>query len=232
MLGLGDLLTQVQRHAPVVHIVLNNGMLDFVNIEHQEAAFRSGPTSPTGTSAVSPKRSAPEASASKNPAKYATACRPRSAIKAGPSWSTSWSTGTRWPGPPRAREDGGRLHPQPGQESAARADGRGHRHRPAQRPAPLKLYGPGRAHPLRGASTSSRWWLATLLEIVLSRFDLLVRELQSDFTWSGTLCRGWAYLPKGPPRQVTTATRSPSGVFLRWHISHRNPRRGASKDDK
>ena len=45
----------------------------------------------------------------------------------------------------------------------------------------------GRAHPLRGASTSSRWWLATLLKIVLSCFDLLVRELQSDFTSSGTL---------------------------------------------
>src|SRR6266480_262185 len=54
----------------------------------------------------------------------------------------------------------------------------------------------GRAHPLRGASTSSRWWLATLLEMVLSCFDLLVRELQSDFTSSGTLCRGWLYLPE------------------------------------
>src|SRR6266516_7043157 len=50
--------------------------------------------------------------------------------------------------------------------------------------------------PLRGAGTSSRWWLATLLEIVLSCFDLLVRELQSDFTSSGTLCRGWLYLPE------------------------------------
>ncbi len=39
MLALGDLLTQVQRQAPVVHIVLNNGMLDFVNIEQQEAGF-------------------------------------------------------------------------------------------------------------------------------------------------------------------------------------------------
>lgn len=48
---------------------------------------------------MSPKRSVPEASASKNPATYATACRPRSAIKADPSWSTSWSTGTRWPRP-------------------------------------------------------------------------------------------------------------------------------------
>ena len=37
MLGLGDLLTQVQRKAPVVHIVLNNESLDFVNIEMQEA---------------------------------------------------------------------------------------------------------------------------------------------------------------------------------------------------
>jgi hypothetical protein len=55
----------------------------------------------------------------------------------------------------------------------------------------------GRAHPLRGASTSSRWRLTTLLEIVLSCFDLLVRELQSDLTSSGTLCRGWLYLPEG-----------------------------------
>jgi pyruvate dehydrogenase (quinone) len=37
MLGLGDLLTQVQRKAAVVHIVLNNESLDFVNIEMQEA---------------------------------------------------------------------------------------------------------------------------------------------------------------------------------------------------
>ena len=39
-----------------------------------------------------------------------------------------------------------------------------------------------------------------MLEIVLSCFDLFVRELQSDFTWSGTLCRGWLYLPKGVTR--------------------------------
>ena len=39
MLGLGDLLTQVERKTPVVQIVLNNGSLDFVNIEQQEAGF-------------------------------------------------------------------------------------------------------------------------------------------------------------------------------------------------
>ncbi len=39
MLGLGDLLTQVQRKAPVVHIILNNEKLDFVNIEQQEAGL-------------------------------------------------------------------------------------------------------------------------------------------------------------------------------------------------
>ena len=55
----------------------------------------------------------------------------------------------------------------------------------------------GRAHPLRGGSTSSRWWLATLLEIVLSCFDLLVCGLQSDFTSSGALCCGWLYIPQG-----------------------------------
>jgi pyruvate dehydrogenase (quinone) len=37
MLGLGDLLTQVQRKTPVVQIVLNNESLDFVDIEMQEA---------------------------------------------------------------------------------------------------------------------------------------------------------------------------------------------------
>ena len=39
MLALGDLLTQVQRKTPVVQIVLNNGSLDFVNIEMQEAGM-------------------------------------------------------------------------------------------------------------------------------------------------------------------------------------------------
>src|SRR6516165_70205 len=39
MLGLGDLLTQVQRKARVVNVIFNNGMLDFVNIEQQEAGF-------------------------------------------------------------------------------------------------------------------------------------------------------------------------------------------------
>jgi len=37
MLGLGDLLTQVQRKMPVVQIILNNESLDFVKIEMQEA---------------------------------------------------------------------------------------------------------------------------------------------------------------------------------------------------
>jgi pyruvate dehydrogenase (quinone) len=37
MLGLGDLLTQVQRKMPVVQVILNNESLDFVNIEMQEA---------------------------------------------------------------------------------------------------------------------------------------------------------------------------------------------------
>jgi pyruvate dehydrogenase (quinone) len=39
MLALGDLLTQVERKTSVVHIVLNNGLLDFVNIEQQEAGL-------------------------------------------------------------------------------------------------------------------------------------------------------------------------------------------------
>jgi pyruvate dehydrogenase (quinone) len=39
MLALGDLPTLVQRKARVVHIILNNKSLDFVNIEQQEAGF-------------------------------------------------------------------------------------------------------------------------------------------------------------------------------------------------
>jgi pyruvate dehydrogenase (quinone) len=37
MLGLGDLLTQVERRSPVVQVILNNASLDFVKIEQQEA---------------------------------------------------------------------------------------------------------------------------------------------------------------------------------------------------
>src|SRR6266508_654191 len=39
MLGLGDLLTQVERKTPVGQIILNNESLDFVNIEQQEAGI-------------------------------------------------------------------------------------------------------------------------------------------------------------------------------------------------
>ena len=39
MLALGDLPTLVQRKTRVVHIILNNESLDFVNIEQQEAGF-------------------------------------------------------------------------------------------------------------------------------------------------------------------------------------------------
>jgi pyruvate dehydrogenase (quinone) len=49
MLALGDLLTEVQRRTPVVHIVLNNSALDFVKIEQQEAGFV-----PYGTDFVNP----------------------------------------------------------------------------------------------------------------------------------------------------------------------------------
>jgi pyruvate dehydrogenase (quinone) len=39
MLALGDLLTQVDRKAAVVHIIFNNGSLNFVDIEQQEAGL-------------------------------------------------------------------------------------------------------------------------------------------------------------------------------------------------
>jgi pyruvate dehydrogenase (quinone) len=40
MLGLGDLLTEVQRKAEIMHVILNNSKLDFVWIEMQEAGIR------------------------------------------------------------------------------------------------------------------------------------------------------------------------------------------------
>ena len=49
MLAMGDLLTEVQRRAAVVHVIFNNGMLDFVNIEQQEAGLV-----PFGTDFVNP----------------------------------------------------------------------------------------------------------------------------------------------------------------------------------
>ena len=39
MLGLGDLLTQVQCKTPVVQIIFNNESLNFVGIEQQEAGM-------------------------------------------------------------------------------------------------------------------------------------------------------------------------------------------------
>ncbi|MDR1633784.1 MAG: ubiquinone-dependent pyruvate dehydrogenase [Bifidobacteriaceae bacterium] len=39
MLALGDLITQVQHQARVVNVIFNNGQLDFVNIEQQEAGY-------------------------------------------------------------------------------------------------------------------------------------------------------------------------------------------------
>ena len=39
MLGLGDLLTQVERKTPVVQIIFNNESLNFVGIEQQEAGM-------------------------------------------------------------------------------------------------------------------------------------------------------------------------------------------------
>jgi pyruvate dehydrogenase (quinone) len=39
MLGMGDLLTQIERRTPVVQVILNNEKFDFVHIEQQEAGF-------------------------------------------------------------------------------------------------------------------------------------------------------------------------------------------------
>ncbi len=49
MLGMGDLLTEVQSRAPVVHVIFDNAMMDFVNVEQQEAGLLS-----FGTELVNP----------------------------------------------------------------------------------------------------------------------------------------------------------------------------------
>ncbi len=49
MLAFGDLITEVQHRVNVVHIVLNNSKLDFVDIEQQEAGMR-----PWGTDLPNP----------------------------------------------------------------------------------------------------------------------------------------------------------------------------------
>ena len=107
MLGLGDLLTQVQRKARVVNVIFNNGMLDFVNMEQQEAGFV-----PFGTDFVNPDFSqggdgaaAPAASAWRSPATCAAPCRRRSRTPTGRWWSTwSWTaTPSRCPRTSRSR---------------------------------------------------------------------------------------------------------------------------------
>jgi pyruvate dehydrogenase (quinone) len=68
MLALGDLLTEVERRAHVVHVVLNNGGLEFVKIEQQEAGVvLMGLSSRTPTSPLLPRRWEPEASGSRTP---------------------------------------------------------------------------------------------------------------------------------------------------------------------
>ena len=49
MLAMGDLLTEVQRKTPVVHVIFDNSLLGFVNIEQQEAGLV-----PFGTELVNP----------------------------------------------------------------------------------------------------------------------------------------------------------------------------------
>jgi pyruvate dehydrogenase (quinone) len=49
MLGLGDLITQVQLGAPVVNVIFDNQQLDFVWIEQQEAGYK-----PFGTDMPNP----------------------------------------------------------------------------------------------------------------------------------------------------------------------------------
>jgi len=85
MLGMGDLLTQVQRKTPVVHIIFNNESLDFVKIEMQEGDWcRSAWTSRIRTSPRWRKRWARRGSESRNPATSGPALTEALAHRSGP----------------------------------------------------------------------------------------------------------------------------------------------------
>ena len=139
MLAMGDLLTEVQRRAAVVHVIFNNGMLDFVNIEQQEAGFV-----PFGTDFVNPDFSkVAEACGAKGirieePGDVREGLRAALGHKDGPVVVDVRGRPLRAvPAVARARRDGERLHAQPGQAGPQREDGRHHRDRQAQRPPAL-----------------------------------------------------------------------------------------------
>ena len=104
MLGLGDLLTQVQRKARVVNVIFNNGMLDFVNIEQQEAGFV-----PYGTDFVNPDFGQVATALGARGIRVEEPGDVRGALQAalltptGPSWWTWWWTATRSPCRPTSR---------------------------------------------------------------------------------------------------------------------------------
>ena len=139
MLALGDLLTQVQRKARVVSVIFNNGLLDFVNIEQQEGGFV-----PFGTDFVEPglQPGSHGARCPRHPRRGAR--RPPRRPAGGARLYRRARRGRRGGGPLRARpalprpgRDGQGLHAQLRQAGAQRQDGRHHRDRRAQRPAPV-----------------------------------------------------------------------------------------------
>lgn len=92
MLALGDLLTEIEHKTPVVHIVLNNSKLDFVEIEMQEAGQNpAGRASRRPTTRRSLKPSVPRASGSKTPSRCANSSRKRSLMQADRPLSMSLS---------------------------------------------------------------------------------------------------------------------------------------------
>jgi thiamine pyrophosphate-dependent acetolactate synthase large subunit-like protein len=84
--------------APVIHIVFNNAMLDFVNIEQQEAGF-----TPFGTEFVNPdfgrvaEACGAGVFASRSPATSARGCKPPSGTGTDRSWLTCWSIAMPFP---------------------------------------------------------------------------------------------------------------------------------------
>jgi pyruvate dehydrogenase (quinone) len=138
MLGLGDLLTQVQRKTRVVNVIFNNSLLDFVHLEQQEAGLI-----PFGTDFVNPDFSQVAMALGARGIRVEEPGDVRGALQAALTHRRA-RRGGHGRGPQRALPalphpagDGQGLHAQPGQAGGERQHGRRHRDRRAQRPAPV-----------------------------------------------------------------------------------------------
>jgi hypothetical protein len=153
MLGVGDLLTQVERKTPMIHILLNNGSLDFVNIEQQEAGYI-----PYGVGFKNPNFAAvAEAMGAKGirieePDAVREGLTEALAHKIGPVIVDVVSIPMRSPCPARTSSHDERVHAQRCQTGPGRQDGRPHKDDGTQCQAGLDEH----QYPLSGVDLSEQ----------------------------------------------------------------------------